>query len=151
LHININRGATVTAFDITRTIDIKAPAEKVWAAITEPDLIAQWFGDSCEFDATPGGTGYFGWPHHGRHRVVVEHVDKPKTLVYRWARDADVDPVPGSSTVVRFDLTEVEGGTRLTLLETGFDELADPQAAHDDNTGGWKAELGELVEFLESR
>ena len=71
----------MTAFDITRTIDIKAPTEKVWAAITEPDLIAKWFGDSCEFDATPGGTGYFGWPHHGRHRVVVEHVDKPKTLV----------------------------------------------------------------------
>jgi len=148
---NTTREATVTAFDITRTIDIKATAEKVRAAITEPDLISQWFGDSCEFDATPGGTGYFGWPHHGRHRVVVEHVDKPKTLVYRWARDADVDPVPGSSTVVRFDLTEVAGGTRLTLLETGFDELADPQAAHDDNTGGWKAELGELVEFLESR
>jgi hypothetical protein len=52
---------------------------------------------------------------------------------------------------VRFDLTESAGGTRLTRLETGFDELADPQTAHDENTGGWLAELGELVEFLESR
>ncbi|MCU1699584.1 MAG: hypothetical protein JWR34_5647 [Mycobacterium sp.] len=60
-------------------------------------------------------------------------------------------PRSGNSTVVRFDLTESAGGTRLTLLETGFDELADPQSAHDDNTGGWLAELGELVEFLESR
>jgi uncharacterized protein YndB with AHSA1/START domain len=82
--------------------------------------------------------------------VVVEHVEAPKTLVYRWAREADVDPVAGNSTVVRFDLTEFAGGTRLTLLETGFDELPEPQAAHDDNTGGWRAELGELVEFLES-
>ena len=140
----------MATLDITRTIDIQAAPEKVWAALTESDLIAQWFGDACEFDATPGGTGYFGWPHHGRHRVVVEHVEAPKTLVYRWAREADVDPVSGNSTVVRFDLTEFEGGTRLTLLETGFDELPEPQAAHDDNTGGWRAELGELVEFLES-
>ena len=140
----------MATLDITSTIDIKATLEKVWAALTESDLIAQWFGDTCEFDATPGGTGYFGWPHHGRHRVVVEHVDKPKTLVYRWAREADVDPVPGNSTVVRFDLTELADGTRLTLFETGFDELPEPQAAHADNTGGWQAELAELVEFVET-
>jgi hypothetical protein len=50
------------------------------------------------------------------------------------------------ATVTTLDITR-----RLTLVETGFDELADPQAAHADNTGGWKAELGELVEFSESR
>jgi uncharacterized protein YndB with AHSA1/START domain len=141
----------VTTLDITRSIDISAPAARVWAAITEPDLIAQWFGDFCEFDATTGGAGAFGWPTHGPFRVVIEHVDAPKTLIYRWAREVGVDPVPGNSTVVRFDLTEISGGTRLTLVETGFDELVDPHAAHADNTGGWQAELGELVEFLESR
>jgi uncharacterized protein YndB with AHSA1/START domain len=140
----------MATLDITRSIDIQAPLAKVWAALTESDLIAQWFGDACEFDARAGGTGYFGWPHHGRHRVVVEHVEVLKTLVYRWATEADVDPVPGNSTLVRFELAEVADGTRLTLLETGFDELPEPQAAHDDNTGGWRAELGELVEFLES-
>ena len=141
----------MAALDITRSIDIAAPTDKVWAAITEPDLIAQWFGDKAEFDATPGGAGTFGWPEHGPVRVVVEHVDKPKTLVYRWARQVGVDPVPGNSTVVRFDLTEIDGGTRLVLLETGFEELDDPQGAQADNVGGWKAELGELVEYLESR
>ena len=140
----------MTTLDITRTIDINATPEKVWAALTEPELIAQWFGDTCEFEAKPGGTGYFGWPQHGRFRLVVEHADKPTLLVYRWARVADADPVPGNSTVVRFDLTEIADGTRLTLLETGFDDLPEPQTAHDDNTGGWRAELGELVEFLES-
>jgi uncharacterized protein YndB with AHSA1/START domain len=139
-----------TTLDITRTIDISAPPEKVWAALTESDLISQWFGDSCELDATPGGTGHFGWTEHGADfRVVVEHVDKPKTLVYRWARESGVDPVRGNSTVVRFDLTEIDGGTRLNLIETGFDELPEPAAAVADNTGGWKAELAELVEFVE--
>jgi uncharacterized protein YndB with AHSA1/START domain len=141
----------MAALDITRSIDISAPLERVWAAITEPDLIAQWFGETAEFDAKPGGTGTFGWPEHGPFRVAVEHVDKPKTLVYRWARLPEVDPVPGNSTVVRFDLTEIAGGTRLDLLETGFEELEDPKAAQADNVEGWLAELGELVEFVESR
>jgi uncharacterized protein YndB with AHSA1/START domain len=150
LHISTYEGADMGMLDITRTIDIKATRDKVWAALTESDLIAQWFGDSCEFDAAPGATGYFGWQQHGRHRVVVELVDAPNTLVYRWAREADVDPVSGNSTVVRFDLAEIAGGTRLTLLETGFEGLPEAQAAHDDNTGGWQAELDELMDLLEN-
>lgn len=141
----------MATLDITRTIDIKAPVAKVWAALTEPDLIGQWFGDSVDFDASPGAAGTFGWKDHGTFRVLVEHVDEPKTLVYRWARDVDTDPVPGNSTLVRFDLAEIEGGTRLVLLETGFDELRDPQPAHEGNVAGWRAELDELVEFLEAR
>ena len=56
----------MAALDITRSIDIKAPVAKVWAAPTEPDLIGQWFGDTVEFDASPGGGGAFGWkgPRH---------------------------------------------------------------------------------------
>lgn len=141
----------MATLDITRSIDINAPVQRVWAALTQPELIAQWFGDVCEFDARPGGTGHFGWTEHGAEfRVVVEHVDEPKTLVYRWARESGVDPVPGNSTVVRFDLAELGDGTRVTLVETGFDELADPQGAHADNSGGWTAELGDLTSFLKS-
>ncbi len=143
----------MTELEITKTIDIKAPAAKVWAALTEADLIAQWFGDTAEFEATPGGVGMFAWKEHGHgpFRVLVERADKPKTLIYRWAREKDADPVVGNSTLVRFDLTEIEGGTRLTLHETGFDELSDPQGNRDGNAEGWKAELAKLVEFVESR
>ena len=63
-------------------------------------------------------------------------------------READADPTPGNSTVVRFDLTEIDGGTRLDLRETGFENLADPQTAHAENSGGWTAELGDLVDYL---
>lgn len=135
--------------DITRSIDISAPIARVWTALTEADLIAQWFGDSAQFDAVAGGTGFFGWSDHGvKFRVLVEEVDAPRLLVYRWAREADVDPVPGNSTLVRFELAEFDGGTRLTLLESGFEELHNPATAHSENQGGWTAELGELVDFV---
>lgn len=137
--------------DITRTIDINAPIETVWATITEPDLISQWFGDTTEFDAVPGGKGHFGWNAHGTFRVIVEQVEPPHTLVYRWAhREAGAEPTTHNSTVVRFDLTEIDGGTRLTLVETGFENLSDPQTAHGENSGGWTAELGDLVAYLQA-
>jgi uncharacterized protein YndB with AHSA1/START domain len=137
--------------DITRTIDINAPIQRVWDALTKAELIAQWFGDAAEFEAIPGGTGFFGWTAHGKFRVVVEQADAPHTLVYRWAhRETDAEPVPGNSTVVRFELTEIDGGTRLDLCESGFENLADPTTAHAENTGGWTAELGELVEYLQA-
>ena len=134
--------------DITRSIDIAAPITTVWSALTEADLIAQWFGDSAEFEAVAGGTGFFGWSEHGKFRVLVEQADRPRLLVYRWAREADTDPAPGNSTVVRIELSEIDGGTRLALVESGFEQLRNPEAAHADNQGGWTAELGELVAFL---
>ncbi|MGW0161713.1 SRPBCC domain-containing protein [Mycobacterium sp. NPDC003323] len=139
----------MTTLEITRTIDIAASPDKVWAALTEKDLISQWLGDSAEFDAVPGGKGYFGWSGHGRFRLVVEQVEAPALLVYRWARDSDTDPVRGNSTVVRFELNAIDIGTRLSVLENGFEELKDPATAHAENSGGWKAELDDLVHFLE--
>ncbi len=136
--------------DITRSIDIAAPITAVWSALTEADLIAQWLGDSAEFEAVAGGAGYFGWPEHGKFRVLVEQAEQPRLLVYRWAREADTDPVPGNSTVVRIELFEIEGGTRLALVESGFEQLHNAETAHAENQGGWTAELGELVEFLTS-
>lgn len=137
-----------TTLDITRTIDIDAPVNKVWEALTRPELIAEWFGDTAQFAAEEGGAGAFGWAGHGIFRVIVEHVEEPKTLVYRWARERDVDPVPGNSTVVRFDLEPTARGTRLTLVETGFEELDDPRGHHDGNSEGWTAELADLVDYL---
>lgn len=139
----------MSTLEITRSIDIAAAPAKVWAALTEQDLIAQWMGDSAEFDSVPGGTGFFGWSGHGRFRVVVEQIEAPTLLVYRWARQSDTDPVRGNSTVVRFELSPIDGGTRLSVLESGFDELDDPATAHAENTGGWQAELDDLIGFLE--
>ena len=51
---------------------------------------------------------------------------------------------------MRFDLTEIDGGTRLDLRETGFENLADPQTAYSENSGGWTAELDDLVAYLQA-
>ncbi|HEX4401183.1 MAG TPA: SRPBCC domain-containing protein [Galbitalea sp.] len=137
---------------VTRTVHITAHRSVVWAAITEPELVSEWFGDTAEFDVQVGGTGAMGWNEWGAFRLVVEEIDEPNAFAFRWARDKDVDPSKGNSTLVRFTLAEKDGGTQLTVIESGWEEYeGDIAAGMKENTEGWVEELDELVAFLEKQ
>ncbi|GAA1439197.1 SRPBCC family protein [Leifsonia poae] len=141
-------------FTVRRTIGIAAPLEKVWAAITEPALISQWFPQRATLDGSgAGATGVFSWDDYGDVPFVIEELDEPRMIAYRWGNS---DPAGAAqvdrdhSTVFRFTVEPLDdGGTRLTVVETGFDTLADPAAGMESNRGGWNSELDELVAYLE--
>jgi uncharacterized protein YndB with AHSA1/START domain len=137
---------------VTRTVHINAHRSAVWAAITEPELITEWFGNTAELDLRVGAAGRLGWDDYGEFRIVVEEVDEPTVFAFRWAREKDTDPRPGNSTLVRFLLADKDGGTELTVRETGWEDFeGDTEAAMKDNTGGWVSELDELVVFLDKQ
>ena len=141
-------------FTVTRTVSIAAPIEKVWAAVTEAEHIARWFGQRAELDRVAvGAGGVFSFDGYGDFPVLIEELDPPRMIAYRWSNEnaRPVDPVdPAHSTVFRFTLEAVDGGTRLTVVETGFANLADPAGSLDGNRAGWDAELDELVAYLEA-
>lgn len=142
----------MTELIVTRTVHIQATRSAVWAALTEAALISEWFGDETEIDLRVGGRGTLKWDAWGAFRLVVEEVDEPRSLAYRWARDPDIDPEPGVSTLVRFTLEERAGGVDLTVLETGWEALGgDIEGAMKGNQEGWLEELDELVAFLEKQ
>ena len=137
---------------VTRTVHIQAHRSAVWAAITEPELISEWFGDTAQLTLTVGGTGVMGWNEYGEFRLVVEEIDEPNTFAFRWARETNSDPVNGNSTLVRFTLGDEDGGTRLTVLETGWEDYeGDVVSGMKENTAGWITELDDLVAFLEKQ
>jgi uncharacterized protein YndB with AHSA1/START domain len=84
---------------------------------------------------------------------VVEAVEPPRRFAYRWAREADVEPRAGNSTLVELTLTPSGEGTRLRVVESGFrEEDLSPEAQRkhaEGNTQGWVAELDELRDYLE--
>ncbi|GAA2827728.1 SRPBCC family protein [Crossiella cryophila] len=138
---------------IERQIQIAAPVERVWAVLTEPAHLAQWLGQTAEVDLRPGGSATFGWTEYGTTRAVLERVEPPRFFSYRWNM-VDEGPVEaGKTTLVEFTLAEDGGGTSLTVVETGFASLAVSEERqvkqHQDNTGGWKAELDELIEYVQ--
>ncbi len=130
---------------IERQLTIEAPIAKVWAAITDPKQVSQWFGETAEFEPKPQALGWFGWQQHGQFALRVEQVEAPTRFAWRWMADKDVPFNEQDSTLVEFHLTAIDNqSTLLSLRESGFKTPESRQ----DNVGGWAEELADLLHFL---
>lgn len=129
---------------------IKAPPARVWAAITQPDLMLQWWGPdtgptlSVEADVRPGGRfsvvfRLLNGEEHNPTGIYREVVPEQK-LVFTW----DLPGAPEPETLVTFRLASVDGGTELALTHEHLpDETA--RASHEN---GWNGLLDKLPVFL---
>ncbi|WP_320672449.1 SRPBCC family protein [Patulibacter defluvii] len=142
---------------IERDVLIAAPPERVWALLTEAEHLGRWFGDAgAEIDLRPGGRLTLRWQEHGSVAGEVVAVEPHRRFVFRWAPYRDpggVEPVEGNSTLITFTLAAEGDGTRVRVLESGFDALdCSPEQRLENlrgNTEGWQLELGELVAHAE--
>ncbi len=143
-------------FTVSRTITIAAPIEKVWAAITEVEHIAMWLGSAAILDGLAvGSRGAFSFDGTGDVPVQIEELDPPRMIAYRWSNNdergnhpAEVDP--DHSTVFRFTLESQNGGTQLTVFESGFETTVDAAVSLESHRVGWNHELDELTAYVES-
>jgi uncharacterized protein YndB with AHSA1/START domain len=98
--------------------EIGHPPEKLWRALTQPHLIAEWLMKN-DFAPTVGHkfnlTGEWG----GVLDCEVLEVDPPRTLAYTWDFAND-DPAFALKSVVTFTLTPTAGGTHLRMEQAGF-------------------------------
>jgi uncharacterized protein YndB with AHSA1/START domain len=138
---------------IERTIAINASAERVWSVLTEPAFLGRWFGsgEPVRIDLKPGGLLVFDHGVHGVLPARIETVEPPRVFSWRWSQGAaGEEPDDSNSTLVEFTLTEDDstGGTRLTLVESGFARLGLPadEAAdrHRANGRNWPGKLEQL-------
>jgi uncharacterized protein YndB with AHSA1/START domain len=142
---------------IERETVIAAPVERVWALLTEAEHLGRWFGDAgAELDLRPGGALSLSWEQHGTVRGRVVDVEAPRRFSYRWSALPEPDggePVKGNSTLVEFTLEADGDGTRLRVVESGFDELFVEPAKQNEraegNRKGWAIELDELRDYAE--
>ena len=99
--------------EVRRDIVLPAAPEEVWAALTEPDRLREWFANDVTLDPRPGGTGTFRWDDGEERQAVVEVVEEGRRLAFDW-RDGEA----GVPTKVEFTLEELAEGTRLTVVES---------------------------------
>ena len=142
----------MTAFDktapsqsetISFEFDLKHPPEKVWRALTEPALLAEWLLPVVELQLAPGATFAFKAPPQPGWDGVVNcrllEIEPQRKLRYAWV-------VGDMDTVVTFELTPTASGTRLSLVQSGF------KPEQKRNWGGarygWNMMGGRLVELL---
>ena len=137
---------------IEREIVIDAPVERVWAMLTEADLIQQWVAfDGATIDLQPGGELVMQWKEHGRFYSHVERVEPPHFFSYRGSYLPDEQPHDGNSTLVEFTLSPEGSGTRLRVVESGFRNLQLPEAEQASlaagNIDGWNGGFATLQEY----
>lgn len=142
---------------IEREIVIAAPVEQVWAVLTEPAHLSQWFseGSPAQVDLRPGGIMRVDHAEAGVFPARIERVEPPWFLSYRWASAYPAEETTDSnSTLVEFTLIPEAGRTRLRLTESGFAALVIPAerlpySSHESHSAGWTSKLIELQEYTE--
>jgi uncharacterized protein YndB with AHSA1/START domain len=142
---------------IERETVIAAPVERVWSLLTEAEHVGRWFcDDGAEIDLKPGGTMVMRWAEHGVGVARIVDVDRPRRFSYRWAAIREhwgEEPDDSNSTLVEFTLDPEGDGTRLRVVESGFEKLdgTDEQRreAFEGNTEGWEVQLGNVSKYSE--
>jgi uncharacterized protein YndB with AHSA1/START domain len=138
---------------------LKAPLARVWRAISDSREFGAWFLAKLDGEFTPGArvTGQVTYPgyEHLTMELDVERVEPERLLSLRWhpnATDPDHDYSDEPTTLIEFHLEEVEGGTRLTIIESGFDQipLARRAEAYRSNDGGWAEQLKNIQRYVEA-
>jgi uncharacterized protein YndB with AHSA1/START domain len=135
---------------IEKEIFLRAPIDRVWRAVATVEDFNAWFGVKLTGEFRPGAhmEGAITYPgyEHVTMRMVIERVEPPRLLAWAWhpgAVDPSVDYTPEPKTHVVFELAEADGGTRLTVVESGFNQLPEARRheAYRLNDGGWAAQL----------
>ena len=127
---------------IRQTIEIEAPAQAVFDALTQPDQLVSWWNDerghaidAMESDLRVGGA----WRIDGHKsdgsklwmRGEYTRIEPPALVEFTWNYHWAPEGAP--PTLVRFDLVERDGKTTLTLTHGGFVD----DEGYEDHNEGW--------------
>ena len=114
---------------IEKQIELEAPVSRVWRALTDYREFGEWFRVNLEGPFVPGqvARGYITWPgyEHLKWEAVVQKMEPESLFSFTWhpyAVNPDVDYSKETPTLVEFRLAATATGTRLTLVESGFEK-----------------------------
>ena len=144
--------ATTMTDAIVEEITIKAPAARIFEALTNPQQVMTWwikdgqYGvTECELDLRPGGKWIMRGDAHGGRRFTVSgeyrEIDRPRLLVYTWTPDWSPE---AKDSIVRWDLEEKGGTTTVRLTHSGLMTEAARQ-----NHRGWSNIVTWLRDYAE--
>jgi len=143
---------------IERKILLKAPRSHVWRVIANAEAFGQWFGVALEgkrFVAGEWTQGQVTFPgyEHVLWNVLVERVEPERVFSFRWhpyAVNPEIDYTQEPTTLVLFELEDMNGGTLLKVTESGFLHIPDVRRnkAFNMDSRGWDEQMNNIEIFL---
>ncbi len=138
---------------IQKNVEVRADVSKVWAALTEPEILATWWQPEMILEPRVGGEFVEPWTDEsgGSQQatgVVIAAVPN-EFIQFTWKEQTWTD---GEETVCSFRLLPIEGsGTRIQLMHSGWEVFPGPKVApmKEAFEGGWESLLGQLKKVLE--
>ena len=149
---------TTTSTDrIEKQIILDAPRARVWRALTDVSQFNAWFGVSLTEPFEPGAevSGKISIRNydHVTMSIWIEKMDPERFFSFRWhpyAIEPGVDYTAEPTTLVSFKLEDVPAGTKLTIIESGFDAIPASRRAmaFSMNDKGWTGQAENIRKFL---
>jgi uncharacterized protein YndB with AHSA1/START domain len=154
-----HRPAMTSTDRIEKTIIVRAPRSGVWRVLADSRAFGTWLGAALEGPFAPGAIvrGRITYPgyEHLVMEVRVERMEAERLFSFRWhphaveaGRDYSAEPM----TLVEFTLEEVPEGTKLTVVESGFDQvpLDRRSEAFRSNSSGWEEQMKSIERHVRS-
>ena len=144
---------------IEKSIELSAPVERVWRALTDPAEFGAWFRVKLDGPFVPGelSRGRITYPgyEHVRWEARVVAMDRPRLFSFTWhpyGIDPEVDYSQEPPTLVEFRLEPTSTGTRLSIVESGFDKVPSHRRAEAFrlNDGGWTQQIRNIQAHVEA-
>jgi len=140
---------------VERSIWINAAREKAWRAVTEPEHLNQWYATYYHWDIPNLYVGttvtFYNKDDRADHQIAtIAIVDPPRQFTVRWEPDRRF---PAMTLVTTFRLEEENGGTRVTIHESGYEALPEDirQEWFDATGGGYTMSMENLKSYLEGQ
>lgn len=145
---------------ITKQIEIKASITRVWAALTDYREFGSWFRVDLEspFEVGEITTGRMTYPGSEGMLFTVQvlAMDEPNFFSFRWPWDEhnllDSEAALEQTILVEFSLTKISTGTRLQVVESGFERVPENQRVNmiRGNTEGWEIQTKNIRDYLQA-
>ena len=104
----------ICEMEVEREPVLEADPERVWEALTDDELLSDWFADRARIEPYEGGEVEFECDDGERHGTV-RWVEEERELAFTWSRDGE------DESLVTFTIEPVEYGTRLVVVERTLD------------------------------
>ncbi|MGA7161945.1 MAG: SRPBCC domain-containing protein [Bacteroidota bacterium] len=135
---------------LRKTMSIKAPASKVWEALTSPDLIKQYlFGTNVISDWKVGSPIRFTGTWEGKtyeDKGTILKFEKGKAFQYSyWSSFSSLPDAPENYAVLTFELSSHGNTTELSLSQ---DNISD-ETALEHSSKNWEGVLGTMKKLIE--